>query len=230
MGPRSRDLLARRPAPPSDEAFPFGTSRAIDLGLRDGAGHPDHLRRRARAGSSTCRPSSPSASTTTCSAAGADLGVAPRRLLRDRVDAAGEGLPRLRSRAHPGLRPGRGRPALRLQAAAPTSTSSAARRVEAARAEGPRRRLVSFVVDDADAMLWGGELVLRDGVAGRPGHLRGLGGDGRRAASGWPTSGDPSGTTTRLGRAGSYAVDVGGVVSGRGSLRPPYDPDNERVR
>jgi 4-methylaminobutanoate oxidase (formaldehyde-forming) len=29
---------------------------------------------------------------------------------------------------------------------------------------GPRRRLVSFVVDDAHPMLWGGELLLRDGV------------------------------------------------------------------
>ena len=29
---------------------------------------------------------------------------------------------------------------------------------------GPRRRLVSFVVDDARPMLWGGELLLRDGV------------------------------------------------------------------
>lgn len=30
-------------------------------------------------------------------------------------------------------------------------------------AGGPRRRLVSFVLDDPDAMLWGGELLLRDG-------------------------------------------------------------------
>ncbi len=35
--------------------------------------------------------------------------------------------------------------------------------LEAARAAGPRRRLVSFVLDDGDPMLWGGELLLRDG-------------------------------------------------------------------
>jgi 4-methylaminobutanoate oxidase (formaldehyde-forming) len=29
--------------------------------------------------------------------------------------------------------------------------------------DGPRRRLVSFLVDDSEPMLWGGELVLRDG-------------------------------------------------------------------
>src|SRR5450631_24356 len=37
--------------------------------------------------------------------------------------------------------------------------------VERAAALGPRRRLVSVVVDDPDTMMWGGELVLRDGVA-----------------------------------------------------------------
>ena len=37
--------------------------------------------------------------------------------------------------------------------------------VEKAKADGPSRRLVSFVCDDPDAMLWGGELVRRDGVA-----------------------------------------------------------------
>src|SRR5258708_29579430 len=37
--------------------------------------------------------------------------------------------------------------------------------VEKARADGPRRRLVSLVLADLSAMIWGGELVLRDGVA-----------------------------------------------------------------
>ena len=35
---------------------------------------------------------------------------------------------------------------------------------EALAAGGPRRRLVSFVVESPDPMLWGGELLLRDGV------------------------------------------------------------------
>jgi 4-methylaminobutanoate oxidase (formaldehyde-forming) len=36
-------------------------------------------------------------------------------------------------------------------------------RRERLKESGPRRRLVSFVVGDPEAMLWGGELVLRDG-------------------------------------------------------------------
>ena len=47
-------------------------------------------------------------------------------------------------------------------------------RRERLRAPGPRRRLVSFVAGDPDAMLWGGELVLRDGEPGRPGDQRGV--------------------------------------------------------
>ena len=47
--------------------------------------------------------------------------------------------------------------------------------VEKARALGPRRRLVSIVVDDPDTMMWGGELVLRDGVAAGQVDLGGLG-------------------------------------------------------
>ena len=40
--------------------------------------------------------------------------------------------------------------------------------VQRAKAEGPRRRVVSFSVDSDTPMLWGGELILRDGeVAGQ---------------------------------------------------------------
>ena len=36
--------------------------------------------------------------------------------------------------------------------------------VESLRATGPRRKLVSFAAADPDLMLWGGELVLRNGA------------------------------------------------------------------
>ena len=50
--------------------------------------------------------------------------------------------------------------------------------VEKVVADGPRRRLVSFRLEDPDAMMWGGELVLRDGRR-RPGHVSGLVGHAR---------------------------------------------------
>lgn len=104
--------------------------------------------------------------------------------------------------------------------------------VEKARAEGPRRRVVGFSVDSPEAMLWGGELVLRDGVvAGQVTsaawgettgscvgltHLRSA--DGAVVDAGW--IGD-----------GSYEVNVGGTLYPITlSLKAIYDPTNSRIR
>ena len=63
--------------------------------------------------------------------------------------------------------------------------------VEKARAEGPRRKLVGFKVDSPDAMLWGGELILRDGaVAGQVTSAAWGQTEGR--VSDWRTSGLPT--------------------------------------
>ena len=116
MGPRSRDLLSRLSrAGLSDEAFPFGTSRPIDLGYATVRATrityvgelgwelyvPGRVRRRRLRGPDR---------------RGRRAEPGQRRLLRDRVAAAREGVPGLRPRADPGLQPGRGRPAVRLQA------------------------------------------------------------------------------------------------------------------
>jgi glycine cleavage system aminomethyltransferase T/glycine/D-amino acid oxidase-like deaminating enzyme len=103
--------------------------------------------------------------------------------------------------------------------------------LEAARAAGPPRRLVSFVVADPDPMLWGGELVARDGAA-----------VGQVTSAAWGATvgacvglayvADPAGVTTAdWVRSGSWSVDVGGEVHPvTVGLRAPYDPDNRRVR
>jgi 4-methylaminobutanoate oxidase (formaldehyde-forming) len=104
--------------------------------------------------------------------------------------------------------------------------------VEKARKIGPRRRLVSLVASDPEVTLWGGELVLRDGVAagqltsaawgeavGRPVGLAYL----------WDTTGDP--VTADWIRAGRYEVNVGGEVSpATVSLAPPFDPASARMQ
>ena len=104
--------------------------------------------------------------------------------------------------------------------------------MEKARAEGPRRRLVSLVVDDPGTMMWGGELVLRDGVA--VGQVTSAAwGEAVGATVGLAYVWDPSGEvlTPEFVRTGSYGVNVGGEVTGaRVSLRPPFDPAGERVR
>jgi glycine cleavage system aminomethyltransferase T len=104
--------------------------------------------------------------------------------------------------------------------------------VEKARAEGPRRRLVSFVVDDPEPMLWGGELVLRDGVpAGQV--TSAAWGETSGACVGlaylWQRTGEP--VTLDWVRSGSHQVNVGGrLYPVTVSTRPLYDPENERIR
>ena len=102
--------------------------------------------------------------------------------------------------------------------------------VERACAEGVGRRLVGFAVSSPEPMLWGGELILRDGVP-----------CGQVTSAAW---GQAIGAAVGLGylrgpvpanadwiRAGAYEVNVGGrrypiAVS----LRPLYDSANARIR
>ena len=103
--------------------------------------------------------------------------------------------------------------------------------VEEARSRGPRRRLVSFVVDDTEPMLWGGELVLRDGLP--VGQVTSAAwGETVGSCVGLAYVADPAGGTTRdWVTAGTFSVHVGGSVHPVSvGLRAPYDPDNLRVR
>ena len=104
--------------------------------------------------------------------------------------------------------------------------------VEQAVAEGPRRRLVSFVAQDPEVMMWGGELVRRDGeTAGQVtsvawsatlGACVGL-------AYVWRPDRAPFGFDHLDGA--TWEVDVGGRIVGVTVGRSaPFDPANERIR
>ena len=104
--------------------------------------------------------------------------------------------------------------------------------VERAVVEGPRRRLVSFRLEDPDAMLWGGEAVLRDGVAA--GQVTSVAWSATCGACGglayvWRRDREPV-TADHLSGA-VWHVDVGGrVLPVSVGLKAPYDPGNERIR
>jgi heterotetrameric sarcosine oxidase gamma subunit len=104
--------------------------------------------------------------------------------------------------------------------------------VETAKAEGPQRKLVGFKVDSPEAMLWGGELVLRDGaVAGQVTSAAWGETTGACVGLAYVKSTDGSVVNADWVKAGSYEVNVGGQrypVSV--SLRPLYDPTNARIR
>jgi len=104
--------------------------------------------------------------------------------------------------------------------------------VEKARAAGPRRRLISLVLHDPDVMMWGGELIVRDGVA--VGQVTSAAwGETLGASVGLGYIRHPGGepVTPEFARAGRYQVNVGGqLVAATAHLRAPYDPDSRRVR
>ena len=96
---------------------------------------------------------------------------------------------------------------------------------------GPRRRrLVHLTLDDPDALLHHGESVLREGrVAGRV--TSGAYGHHLGRATGIAVLEDPALLEAEAIAEGGFAVDVAGrVVPATVSLRPFYDPDNERLR
>lgn len=104
--------------------------------------------------------------------------------------------------------------------------------VEKAKAEGARRKLVGFLVDSPEAMLWGGELVLRDGaVAGQVTSAAWGETAGACVGLAYVRAADDSVINADWVKAGSYEVNVGGQRYPMSvSLRPIYDPDSAKIR
>jgi heterotetrameric sarcosine oxidase gamma subunit len=103
--------------------------------------------------------------------------------------------------------------------------------LESAIAEGPRRRLVSLRVGDPDLMLWGGELVLHDGVPA-----------GQVTSAAWSTTCEAAVGLAYVWRRdrgpvspGDLATGAWEVVAGDAApihvqLEALYDPTSTRVR
>jgi 4-methylaminobutanoate oxidase (formaldehyde-forming) len=104
--------------------------------------------------------------------------------------------------------------------------------VEKARAQGPRRKLVGFRVDAGEAMLWGGELILRDGgVAGQVTSAAWGETTGSCVGLAYVRASDNAVINADWVNAGSYEVNVGGQLYPVSvSPKPLYDPTNQRVR
>jgi 4-methylaminobutanoate oxidase (formaldehyde-forming) len=104
--------------------------------------------------------------------------------------------------------------------------------LEKAKSDGPRRKMVSFVLESPEPMLWGGELVLRDGkAAGQV--MSAAWGESLGACVGLAYLWDPDGN--RIDRdwvkQGTYAIDVNGSHEQASvSLRPLFDADGEKIK
>jgi glycine cleavage system aminomethyltransferase T len=104
--------------------------------------------------------------------------------------------------------------------------------VERARAEGPGQRLVSFVLDEPDVMMWGGELLIRDGAAAGLVTSAAWGATiGASVGLAYVRRADGGVVTPDYIKSGRYQVNVGGqTCAATVSLRPPFDPDGVKVR
>ena len=100
------------------------------------------------------------------------------------------------------------------------------------RSEGPHKKLVGFKVDSPEAMLWGGELIMRDGaVAGQVTSAAWGETTGSCVGLAYVRASDNSVINADWVNAGSYEVNVGGQLYPVSvSLKPLYDPTNARIR
>jgi 4-methylaminobutanoate oxidase (formaldehyde-forming) len=131
-----------------------------------------------------------------------------RWLLCDRIATAGEGLPGVRPRTDPGENPVEA--GLLFARKLGTDIGFLGRdAVERARATGVRRRLVGFAVSSPEPMLWGGELILRDGAP--CGQVTSAAwGETTGACVGLAYVRAPAAITADWIRMGTYDVNVGG--------------------
>ena len=236
MGPRSRDLLAAlSTADLGDQAFPFGTSREIDLGYF--TVRATRITYVGELGWELYVPAECAVGVfELLTGAGPEFGLAQAGYytiesmrLEKGYRAFGRELTPEYGPAEAGLLF-----ACKLRGDVPFLGREA---VEEARAGGTRRRLVSVVAGQGDEgtpgpVLWGGELVLRDGVA--VGQLTSAAwGEAVGGAVGLGYLRHPAGdvVTPEFLRTGRYEVNAGGDVHpATVSLRPPFDPSGTRVR
>lgn len=231
MGPNSRELLQRASrADFSNAAFPFATSRLVDIGFT--TVRATRLTYVGELGWELYVPAEfASAVFDLLHELGEDLGVrnagyyAINALrLEKAYRAFGPELNPDYSPVEVGLLF-----ACKLKTDIPFLGRSA---LEAAKAAGPRRLLVSLVLTDPDVMIWGGELVLRDGLA-----------VGQVASAAWGTTLNAgvclAFIQNRDGRAvtaddlvsGAYEINVGGHVTPATLHRkPPFDPTNDKIK
>jgi len=231
MGPRSRELLTRlTQADLSEEGFPFGTSREIDLGFS--TVRATRITYVGELGWELYVPTEFALGVyDQLFHAGADLGLVDAGYYAIESLRLEKGYRAFGRELTPDYNPVEA--GLLFACKLKTGIDFLGRTaVEKSRAEGPANRLASFACDDADSMLWGSELVLRDGVA--VGQVTSAAwGETLGASVGLAYIAAPEGqsATADYIRAGTYQINVGGdLVSARFSLKPLYDPTGEKIR
>ena len=94
----------------------------------------------------------------------------------------------------------------------------------------PKKRIVQFVLKDPDAQLWGGELVLRNGV--EVGEVRSAAyGHTLNASVALAQIEHAEGVNKEFIEGGEYKIDLAGeLFEATAHMRTPYDPKSERPK
>lgn len=163
MGPRSRDILARlTSADLSNEGFPFSTIREIDIGYA--TAFANRMTYVGELGWELIVPTEFAVGVyEALHAAGADLGLADCGYYALEALRLEKGYRAWSRELTPDITPFEAGLAFAVALDKPGGFIGREALLDA-RAKGIQsRRIVQFTVDDAEPMLWGGELILRDG-------------------------------------------------------------------
>jgi 4-methylaminobutanoate oxidase (formaldehyde-forming) len=231
MGPRSRDLLQSvSTADLSNDAFPFATSREIDLGMS--TVRATRITYVGELGWELTVPAEFAVGVfELLSEAGREFGLVNAGYYAINALRLEKGYRAFGTELNPDYGPVEA--GLLFATKLKTGIGFLGRgAVEAAKAAGVRRRLVSFILDNPDAMMWGGELLIRDGTGA--GQVTSAAfGEAIGACVGLAYVWRPDGEniTPDWISEGRWQVNIGGhVVGARVQLAAPYDPKSERVR
>ncbi|TPL91549.1 FAD-dependent oxidoreductase [Mesorhizobium sp. B2-3-12] len=230
MGPRSRDLLGKlSSADLSNTGFPFATIREIDIGYA--TAYANRMTYVGELGWELIVPTEFAVGVyEALHEAGREFGLTDAGYYALDALRIEKGFRAWGRELTPDINPWQAGLGFAVAMDKPGGFIGRDALIAAKSATAPAKRIVLFTLDDAEPMLWGGELILRDG---RPvGEVRSAAYGhtlGRSVALGLIEQ--ETGVDVSFLSDGHFEIDLAGIRHpATVHLRSPYDPKSERVK
>ncbi|MBZ9995136.1 FAD-dependent oxidoreductase [Mesorhizobium sp. BH1-1-4] len=230
MGPRSRDLLGKlSSADLSNTGFPFATIREIDIGYA--TAYANRLTYVGELGWELIVPTEFAVGVyEALHEAGREFGLTDAGYYALDALRIEKGFRAWGRELTPDINPWQAGLGFAVAMDKPGGFIGRDALIAAKPATAPAKRIVLFTLDDAEPMLWGGELILRDGKpvgearSAAYGHTL-----GRSVALGLIEQ--ETGVDASFLSDGHFEIDLAGIRHpATVHLRSPYDPKSERVK